>query len=358
MRKPATLLSVGLGSAFLLAAGAPEPPAAPALHVISDRMLPPGLEKATDVRWASDKTVYLSLREDGTVEAPLDPGGPAIKEWIPGRKTLGGWTLNHRVGASHTYLVSAGPIFGLTWRALNQPLRKEASFDFLEDVDVSGNRLLVLGAQRDAKGKFAPDGTIVWLGSLDKGLSDLRSVLLDARGVNAPNLNACGNFEMGGVRFLSGGSFLVVPGVQPGAYLYDSDARLVRTWDTVGLGLDSDCASLGLSQVLELAHNFDARVAWLNRRRTLDEILPLPEGPGLVVRSVVLGRPRWQLKVLRTAGGIATYDLPIPPDSARSHLRGDVRGDAIVFLLHTYEASMRKPERPPSRLILAKVPGH
>src|SRR5207244_2494556 len=101
--------------------------------------------------------------------------------------------------------------FGLTWRTLDQPLRKEDAFDDIEDVDVGANRLLVLGARRDEKRNWAPDGTIVWLGSLDKDLSDLRSVLLDARGPNAPNLNACGHYEMGAVRFLPDSSFLVVP---------------------------------------------------------------------------------------------------------------------------------------------------
>ncbi|HVT57504.1 MAG TPA: hypothetical protein VHR45_03815 [Thermoanaerobaculia bacterium] len=342
----------------LAGAAPPAPPSVPALRIISETVLPPGLEKAVDVRWASDRAVYLPLMKDGTVEASVDPAGPPPREMIPGANAPGGWSFNVKVGASSSYLVVAGPLFGLTWRELDKPLRQEAVFEFIDDLDVAGKQLLVLGARRDAKNDFAPDGTIAWIGSLDKGLADLRPVLADSRGAGAPNMVACALFEMGGVRFLADGSFVVVPGVQPGAYLYDAKGKLLRTWDTGAVGLDSDCASVSEAEHRRMAVDFDARVAWLNRRRTLDEILPLPQGAGLVVRSVVDGRPHWQLKLLRPSGGVvATYDIPIAPDSPRSHLRGDVRGGRIVFVLCTYEQDIKTKRRPASRLILAEAPG-
>lgn len=342
----------------LAAAAAPAPPPAATLRLVSDRVLPKGLDKAEDVRWASDRTVFLALVKDGTVEASVEPGGPAPREMIPGKNTLGGWFLSARLGCSSHYLVVGAPLWGLTWRTLDQPLRKESVFEGIEDLDVSGNRLLVLGARRDDNRKFAPDGAIAWIGSLDTDLSDLRAVLFDSSGPGARNMASCFLFEMGAVRFLAGGSFIVVPGVQPGAHLYDSRAKLVRTWDTAGLGLDSDCATISREQMFKLAADFDARVAWLNRRRTLDEILPLPQGPGLVIRNVADGRPRWQLKVLRESGEITTYEIPLASESGRSHLRGDVRGGRIVLLLYSLEEDMRTGRRAPSRLVLAEVPGH
>src|SRR5260370_29338629 len=118
-----------------VAAVAPEPPAAPiaALRLLSDRTLPPALAKAIDVRWASDRTVYLPLIQEGTVEASLDLDGSAPREMIPGGRTVGGWAFNSWVGASATYLVVAGP-FGLTWRTLDQPLRHEKRLDKIEGV--------------------------------------------------------------------------------------------------------------------------------------------------------------------------------------------------------------------------------
>lgn len=352
------LLGAGALLVLVAAAGPERSPAAPiaALRILSDRTLPPALEKAVDVRWASDRTVYLPLVWDGTVEASLDVDGPAPREMIPGARAVGGWNRNLKVGASTSYLVVGGP-FDLTWRTLDQPLRREERLDRVADLDVAGSRLLVFGIRKDEQGNIAPDGTIAWLGSLDKELSDLRPVLADARGPGAPNFCACGHFDVSAARFLAGGSFMLVPGVQPGAYLYDSSARLVRTWDTAVLGLDSDCASLGQDQVRRLAVDGDARAAWLNQRRTLDEILPLPQGAGLVIRSVVDERTRWQLKVLRPSGSVETFDIPVASESARSHLRGDVRGGRIAFVLFTQQARMTSPHRPASRLILAEAPG-
>ncbi|HVT19431.1 MAG TPA: hypothetical protein VHQ90_25040 [Thermoanaerobaculia bacterium] len=347
------MLLAGTALVALAAVAAPALPSTAALRIVSDRVLSKDLEKARDVRWASDQKVYLSLSQGGMVEASLDPGGPAPREMIPGNKTVGGWRFGSWIGASPSYLVMAGH-FGLTWRTLDQPLRQEARLEKVEDIDVAGDQLLALGIQVDESRGVAPDGTIVWLGSLAKGLSDLRPILSDARGPGALNHTSCGHFEVGGVRFLAGGSFIVVPGVQPGAYLYDSKARLVRTWDTAGLGIDTDCASLGDKEIERLATDIGAREAWLNRRRTLDEILPLPQGPGLVIRSVIEGRTRWQIKVLREAGGVATIDIPADPVNVRSHLRGDVRGGRIVFVMYTYRESRSMPP-PASRLIVAEV---
>ncbi|MDP9122145.1 MAG: hypothetical protein M3O15_12405 [Acidobacteriota bacterium] len=343
----------------------PAPPALsepPALRIVSDRTLPPALEEASDIRWASDRTVYLPLAKYGTVEASVDASGPPPRERVGGSLTVGGWTLSSWVGASPAYLVVAGHFFGLTWRSLDRPLRKEAAFNQIQDIDVSGSRLLVLGTRSDehiadVRKRYAPDGTIAWIGSLDKDLSDLRPVLADTGGPGAPTFSACGSFEMGAIRFLPGGSFIVVPGIQPGAHLYDAQAKLIRVWDTVSLGLDSDCAGLVGKEAARLAVDFDARVAWLNRRRTLDEILPLPQGPGLVVRTVVDGRPRWQLKVLTGSGGVTTYAIPIAPESARSHLRGDTHGGKIAFLLTSWPAAMYHFNHPPPRLVIALVPG-
>jgi len=337
-------------------AAAPSP--APALRIVSDRVLPLPLTGAEDVRWATERSVYLTLGRKGTVEAAVDPSGPPPREMVPGADAVGGWSFNRWVAASSEYLVVAGGYFGLTWRSLATPLRKEMSFAQILDVDVAGGRLLILATRRDEKsGKYAPDGTIAWIGSLDKGLADLHAVLTDARGAGAPNLLACDTFEMGAVRFLAGGRFLVVPGVQPGAHLFDSTGRLLRTWDTAEIGLDSDCAALTKEQVARMQVDFDARVAWLNQRHILDEILPLPQGPGLVIRSIERGRTHWHVKVLGESGSVTTWDLPISTASARSHLRADVRGRKVVFLVVTYQESMSAASHPPARLVEAELPG-
>lgn len=351
----AKLLAPGL--LFLwgsLSAQTPATPSSPpALRILSDRELPPALP-AADVRWASESSVYLALVKAGTVEVSLEPLGGKVEKVILGAREPGGFWGCSRLGASQDYLVAAGPAFSLTWRKRTDPLRKEIAFDGIEDIDVGGRRLAVLGARRDDKGRFAPEGAIAWVGSLDKDLTDLRPILLDQRGEGAPNLSACGNFELGAVRFLQDGTLLVVPGFQAGAHLYDAGGRLIRTWDTAGLGLDNDCPGLTQEQVMQLTYP-DPRSAWLNQRRTLEDILPLPQGPGLLIRSVSQGRPSWMLKVLdRNGPGHKTYAVPIPPVSDLSYLRGDVREGRIVLLLYTRDRTYMNHLK--GRIIIAKLP--
>lgn len=362
IRAHASLAVLLLGSGLLFAGSAGPGVQAPAassspllaLRILSDRELPPALLNAVDVRWASDSSVLLSLTKSGTVEMSLEPLAGRVEKVIPGAQEPGGFWGCSRLGVSEEYLAVAGPAFSLTWRKRTDPLRKEIAFDGIEDIDVGGRRLAVLGARRDDKGDFAPDGAIAWLGSLEKDLTDLRPILRDQRGEGAPNLNACGNFELGAIRFLQDGTLLVVPGVQAGAYLYDAGGRLVRTWDTVALGLDNDCPGLQPEQAQQLRHPA-SRVVWLNQRQTLEDILPLAQGPALLIRSVSDNRPTWKVKVLSQNGpGAKTYAVPVPPVNELSHLRGDVRNGKILLLMRTMDRSFLNNVKP--RLIVAELP--
>lgn len=350
--RSAALLVVILPPLFLDTAEAAGPAAPPALHIISDRPLPQALHEASDIRWASDTSVYLSLYREGAVEASVDLDHPRVVKVIPGMREVGG-TFCSGLAASPEYLVTHGPLW-ITWRSVSEPTRKEEAFDSIHDLDVFQDRLLVVAARRDDKGRFAPEGALAWLGSLRKGLSDLRPVAYDASGPGGKTLGACSTFQMGGARFLADGSFLVVPGVQPGIHLYSAEGKLLRTWDSGPIGLDADCASLTEQQIRRFATQFVPRVEWLNQRRTLDEILPLPQGPGLVVRSVSEGKARWSLKILRQDGTVPTYTIPVSGQSEFAHLKGDVRGRKIVFVMSASEKDGMKSDV--SRLVLAETP--
>jgi len=344
----ATVALVAFGTAE--AAG---PAAAPSsLRIISDRPLPPALHEASDIRWASDTSVYLSLYREGAVEASVDLDHPRVVKVIPGMREVGG-TFCSGLAASPEYLVTHGPLW-ITWRSVSEPTRKEEAFDSIHDLDVFQDRLLIIAARRDDKGRFAPEGALAWLGSLRKGLSDLRPVAYDASGPGGKTLGACSTFEMGGARFLADGSFLVVPGVQPGIHLYSAEGRLLRTWDSGAVGIDADCASLTEQQIRRFATQFVPRVEWLNQRRTLDEILPLPQGPGLVVRSVLEGKVRWSLKILRQDGTVSTYTIPVSGQNEFAHLKGDVRSRKIVFIVSASEKDGMSSAV--SRLVLAETP--
>jgi hypothetical protein len=94
------------------------------------------------------------------------------------------------------------------------------------------------------------------------------------------------------------------------------------------------------------------RAAWLNQRRILDDILPLQQGPGLVIRSVSQGQVHWTLKVLTKGGGIPTYNIPLKSQNELSTLKGDVRGNKIVFVMSAFKKDAMTSEI--SRLVIAQ----
>ena len=196
LRRGVLLPFAVVASALALATSwAAAPESARSLRILSDRPLPPPLVKAVDVRWASDSSVYLTLAREGTVEASVDFDHLKVTPMIAKMQEPGG-SFSHLLAASSEYLVTSGP-FWITWRSIASPTRAEDAFDSIHDLDVAGDRLLILAARRGEKGQFAPEGAIAWTGSLRRGLSDLRPVAYDATGPGARNLGACSNFHMG-----------------------------------------------------------------------------------------------------------------------------------------------------------------
>jgi len=350
--------------AFLAAPalGDKAPPAAtaapgPSLHILSDLVLGESpLRYAVDVRWASDHSIYLALRKSGVVEYSLD-GKKQPQPMIPGDKAPGGFWLSYHLAVSPQYLVDGSPLFALTWRPLASSARKEAAFEGIDDVDVHGSRVAVVGVRRDAKGKFAPDGAIAWTGSLDKDLTDLKPLLFDAGGPGAPSANNCGILMLGATRFMADGSLVVVPGVQPGIYHYDPQGKLVQTLDTVKLGVDTDCAGVGKDLAAAMKHKYPPRLAWVNARRIVDDVLPLPAGPGLLIRSVQQGKVRWVLKVLHPDGSVALYDVPVHAQTPFAHLKGDFRQNRLVLLCWENAEDGHPDDAPPPHLLTASLPG-
>ena len=342
------------------AAAARLPSAAPApsgLRILSDVALPPALVWASDVRWASERSVYVAAAREGTFEVSTDPSGPPTKELIPGAAKPGGFWGCHRIAASSHYLVAAGPALSLTWRRIDDPVRTDAAFEAIQAIDVHDGQLAVVGARRDSSGKFGPEGAIAWIGSLDKQLADLRPLLFDVAGAGVPTMNRCLGAELGATRFVADGSLLVLAGVQPGMSLYDRQGKLLRTWDTAAMGIDADCPSLSDAAGMRLARNAQERQLWLNQRRVVSTILPLPAGPGLVVRRVEKSRTRWDLKVIHGDGSVASFAVPIEGPSEFYALAGDVRAGKIVFLLREKVFRGGATSRPaPPHLIIASAP--
>ncbi len=339
----------------------------PALRVIESYELPGEPSTATDVRWAGDRSVYLARQHDGVSELRLESGLPRVRRVVPDRETLGLRTYRafSRLAASAGYLAWGQGVGLVAWRPLTPGPDRSVTFEwkpmaYAEDVDLAGDRLLVLGTMYEDPAEyrnFSPDGAVAYLGSArEKSDQTFRPVLFDPAGKGAPHLLHCGGMGLGAVRFLRDGAFFVLPGFQAGAHLFSADGALVRTWNTTLLGLDADadCATMSMEEAVKLHQQPELRMHWLNRHRVVDDVLSLPSGPGVVVRSFAAGKIRWELDVLG-AGGISTYEIPLPARSPRERLRGDYRSGRIVFLV-TEEKLHLHAEKAASRLVVLELP--
>lgn len=316
------------------------------------------LARATDIRWDDDTHVLVAGVRDGTFRISLgETDRTPLEIAFPHLPNSGARGSHVLLGASPAVLAAAAGAHLLTWFSRQgsgpQPIRTEEGFDSFEDLDVDGDRIVVLGLRRDDKGKLAADGGIAWTARFASQLTDLRTVQVSVSGAGARGIDSCAGMGLGRVRFLPDGSFVVVPGAEPGIFLRDRGGRLLKTWPADLVGFDAGCP-ITESEMLRFSANVAARYGWINRRRVLDEVLALPQGIGFVVRSRSQGVTRWQLSVLSPEGKVAHYDIPVTSPSEYARLAGDARGGRIALLLN-----LDTPETPPAgsaRVLVAQLP--
>jgi hypothetical protein len=316
------------------------------------------LARAADIRWDDEGHVLIAACRDGTFRLPVvDDGRSLLERAYPPLPDMGSLDSQVLLGASREFLVAAAPFHLMSWLPRTvpdpKPISIEMDFDTLTALDVSGDRLLVMGLQRLKKGELAADGAIAWTAKLGKKLTQVRPIQFSTSGAGAHDMDACADMHMGKVRFLPGGELVVVPGAEPGIFIHDASGKLVRTWQAETIGFDAGCP-ITEKESYQYAANPRARFRWLNQRRILDEILPLSGGIGLVIRARSNGVTRWELKVLTQDGKVTAYEIPITSPSEYARLAGDVRGNRIAFLLNldTFDT----PPAGSHHLILAEVP--
>jgi|SRR5580693_3090845 hypothetical protein len=374
-RKPhrRTRLGLGLSGALIalaLAAGHAGGPASAepthgVLRIAWQEDLPPYPNgPALDIRWASDHSVYLAWVKEGVTETALDGKFTRLRTLIadPVRWMLGFEML----AVSPQYTVASYRARTMVFR----PTRSRAgglvaisrvfmNDGIVEDLDLSGDRFLLLGNPAWSESLESPAPPIAWIGPLGEHPGkDLRPLpLYDAGGPRSPGLVNCSELRLGGARFLPDGSLFVVPGFQPGAHQLTAGGRLLRTWDTPELGLDAvDCAHLGEEQHRLFGRSPKARFEFINQHRVLDAILPLAAGPGLLVRFVKDGAVHWELKILESGARVLTYQVPLVGELPYDRLRGDVRGDRIVFLRGAHGFDKWGPPFRANHVAVAELP--
>jgi hypothetical protein len=321
--------------------------------------LPQAHSVATDVRWAGANSVYVSWDRDGVAEVGLDGG--RLHSLVPATKALGGIEHYTHLAVTPSILLVASQSWTVAWRPLQakpggQFQLQTREVPYTESIDVSGDRVLLLGTARLEK-VFMPKGDVAWIGSLAAKMEDFKPLLYDQAGAGAPVFFNCATYPLGAARFLPGGSFVVAPGFQDGIHLYQADGMETRVWshDQIGVDTHSDCARM-TKEENERFRTEPGWLQWLNSHHVMDDILPLPQGPGVLVRSWGSGGAHWKLKVLGN-NGIKTYDVPIAGQRPGDRLHGDVRNGRIVLLLSDSGVFWSsKPANLPAEIFLMAAP--
>lgn len=316
--------------AFLVAAAHPSP--AISLRVtheasIADHVI------AREVRWASPTEVYVGFGKNGVIKAAVE--NPAQRVFVMPPADQGGFVVSGRLAAGRDHIVVASPIGGIGWIPLDvsKPRKlTEKGLLSVMDVDAQGDQVVILGADSGSVQGLDRAGTIAWTGSLSKGLSDLRPLMKGRATPGGKDMARCSFLETGAVRWMPDDSVVILPGTEPGLYRYSKAGRLQHVWDTGPLGIVDDC-DIAQDELSLLARDFAKRVEWMSARVIVDDLLSLDNAPALLLRHVENGVTRWDLVTIPARGKGERIALPVTMPTPRAHLRGDVLGDRIVFLV-------------------------
>jgi hypothetical protein len=315
--------------------------------IARSKQLPAELRWAQDIRWSTESAALLTAGKNGVFEWNFSA---APRRIVAGGGSEGFW-FSSRLAATPKHLVVAAPLNSLMWwdRTTNRKLAEKA-FSILMDVDMHGDRVAILGADYDPKGRFAPEGAIVWNATLRDRAVHFEPLILGKDGPGAKSMAQCHYLELGAIRFSRDGRLFVIPGIEPGLFEYDAKGRLLHTWPTQALGIVDRC-SINEKQFQSMSAFSQPRWAWLAARRTVDEMVILPSGPALLVRSVDMSKnTSWDLVEYVENQRTRTTRLPISSKSSLSHLRADVDGKGRLLVLRLEYGELNEPAAAPPTL--------
>ncbi len=374
MREPATSSTAGLAlwllfattlAAWAVEGGGRKPSPAEALPACFGelREVPLDLVWASDVRWLDEREVAIAAHTVGVarlrLDRPKEPQSPEVADG--GRRSAAGspWSL----AVSEKFLAVGSTMFALGWKKREAAgLQGEDYFEFIWDLDVHDNNLVVLGIRKTEDGKsYEEEGAFIWHALLgNSSLQELRPLAFSTDGDQARQIGSCAPLGVGAARFLDDGSFVVVPTTEPGVYLFRPDGRLARTWPSEEFGLDGGC-KLTEEQDHRIGVDLEFRMHWINHRAVVDDILPLGEDRfGLLVRRHEEGTTRWRMVIADKHGQVGACKIALAVDNRWVHLHADRHGGRVVLLqLARFNPGLepQQPMRPaiPPRLYIAPL---
>ena len=263
----------------------------PVLEDLRPLDLPDEIASAADVRWQTGGSLLVGLRQDG------------IHSWRPGALgsellvTLAGTTFRRAGrygnysrlgGGSSGNLVFAGDLFGVYQQRGERIMALKANLEIVGDLDHRNGWTIAVGLSRQPEPSPGPEDIwepyVAWLFDAEGGARGL----LPTRDGGAA-LDSCYPVELSLGRFVADDLVLVIPGAEPGAFLYGTDGMLRGTVDTGAFSANRpDCGP----KQKPLLYKEEHRAAWLNRHRVIDEVGANGEGDVFFfVRHVEAGEP-------------------------------------------------------------------
>jgi len=353
MRKMARAVLATVLSIWAAAALAEKAASSPPLEVVSRFALveKPG-QAFVDLRWAGKSSIYLADSQAGVTEVKLEEGLPEARRLTPATAQMGMRGMDH-LAVSDKWIVAA-TVARLAWRAVEGgDWHVLEGRGYFHEVDIRGDEIVMLGLP-DTETFERSRGGVVWRSDLSKGLSRW-DVLYESEAVASDshviNLQAA----LGSVRFLPQGGFVVAPNFLPGVLLFSASGSLQRRWTPEEIWGSGKPGKAAVGDE-EAWRNWKFEPEELRRvlasRRTIDAVLPLPEGPAIVVREPRGDTARYRLGVLGPE--IRWYDIPLGNVSPMARLRGDVDEQGRIVLA----AVERWPQAPvaSSEVLVLRLP--
>jgi hypothetical protein len=327
-----------------------------AVEILAEIPLDDALARANDIRWLNDNRAALSVGTEGTFSIGLRPDHEVARLLPAGIP----W-LAKRLAVSDGEVLVAASLRELVRVRHGSAAEGFLEFESIEDIDARGGRVAVLGTRFGPDRTPSPDGALAWTatiaelpwrsrdprapvgnsppprGARSRALAfPFTSVSYSRQGPGSNGMSNCSLFAIGAVRFMPSGELFVLPGAEPGAFLYAADGTLVRAWPGNPLGVVVPCLDMEEELEYQLSGSERQRLRWLNQRTIADDVLPADQGPVVVVRRVGPHGPRWHAVALsRETGETRTFELPFS-GSPVSRLHADVRAGRALFL--RYEA--------------------
>lgn len=336
----------------------------PTLERLEPIGLPETLALTADLRWLDEDQLRLGVEEGGVYSWRIGDDEAVLEASLAGNDGYHrGFESYSRVGGSSSGSVAfAGGVFGVYLKSGDRFGTLKA-IEIVGDVDRRGDRTAVVGLSRNEDGGWGDH--ISWL--FEDGEPEPRNLLPTRDG--GETMGYCWHAEVSVIRFISDERILVVPGLEPGVFVYDRSGELVESLATDTFTADAGCG-------LEPGKGFmlgDAAftVGWLARRRVIDEALAdgsgniyffvrhVPGGPGSIIMeppesgpdsayratNPPLGRVCWDLVQTRAEELTATSTLPcaIESEFADTRLRADLRGERAVILLTGFPGALARP---------------